>query len=46
MNRAINSAAAQKRCVRPVNYGVHIKFSDVASNDVDLAIFGFLHKRS
>jgi hypothetical protein len=45
MNRAINSATAEKCCVRRVYYGGHIKRRDVAAGKVDL-VGGRLHFRA
>src|SRR6266446_2048939 len=43
MNRAIDSSAAEKRCVRRVHNSIDIELRDVAAVDFELAI-GILHE--
>jgi hypothetical protein len=43
VNRAIDTATAEKRCVRRVHNGVNLQFSDVAAEDFNSA-GGILHE--
>ena len=43
VNRAIDSATAEERCVRRVHDGINVQFSDVALDDLDSAV-GILHR--
>src|SRR6476660_7211405 len=43
VNRAIDAATAEERCVRRVHDGINVQFSDVALDDLDSAI-GVLHQ--
>ena len=38
MNRAIDSATAEKRRICRVHNGINVEFRDVAADDLDLAI--------
>ena len=37
VNRAIDAATAEERCVRRVHNGINVQFSDVAAEDLDFA---------
>jgi hypothetical protein len=37
VNRAIDTATAEKRCIRRVHNGVNLQFSDVAADDFNSA---------
>ena len=37
VNRAIDAATAEERCVRRVHNGISVQFSDVTAHDIDLA---------
>jgi hypothetical protein len=43
VNRAIDSATAEERCVRRVHNGINVQFSDVALDNLDSAV-GILHR--
>src|SRR5437899_2573116 len=45
MNRAINSAAAEKRRVRRVHDRVNLEFRDITLHDLNLVLRLFLHER-
>ena len=49
VNRAIDAATAEERCVCRVHNGINVEFSDVAAEDLDLA-YGdssdFVHVRN
>ena len=38
VNRAIDAATAEERCVRRVHNGINVQFSDVAAEDLDSAV--------
>ena len=43
VNRAIDAATAEERCIRRVHDRINIEFSDVAADDLDSAV-GILHR--
>jgi len=43
VNRPIDAATAEKRCVRRVHNGINVHFSNVAAEDLDSAV-GILHR--
>jgi hypothetical protein len=42
VNRAVDAATAEERCVCRVHNGINLQFSDVALDDIDLATVIFL----